>query len=173
LFLYSFFKNIKPISLGCFLKTDISYFIFSIKRTIEPLCGEYMQDVSGTAQGVWFRVGADSREEDAQITLAHHNVLAQKGIFSIGTMATQTIEAGTYPFDPKPQGLTNRDFKDITADGKTYCFEPSALTGTYKYPFRVILQMTSSTKLKIEGQKTEGCGSGPWQFDSDVVEFER
>lgn len=144
-----------------------------LKRTIEPLCGEYMQDVVGTAQGVWFKVGADSREEDAQVTLAHHNVLAQKGIFSIGTMTTPTIEVGVYPFDPKPSGLINRDFKDITADGKTYCFEPSALTGTYRYPFRIILQITSPTKLKIEGQKTQDCGSGPWTFDASAVEFER
>lgn len=156
-----------------FLSQMADYDDPSLKRTVEPLCGEYMQDVFGTAQGVWFKVGADSKEEDAQITLGHHNVLAQKGIFSIGTMAMPTVEVGAYPFDPKPSGLINRDFKNITADGKTYCFEPSALTGTYRYPFRVILQMTSSTKLKIEGQKTQDCGSGPWTFDSDATEFDR
>lgn len=156
-----------------FLSQMADYDDPNIKRTIEPLCGEYMQDVPGTAQGVWFQPGTSNLEEDAQIALVHHNVLAQKGFFSIGTLATNTIEAGGYPFDPKPSGLVNRDFKDITADGKIYCFEPSALTGMYRYPFRVILQMTSPTKLKIEGQKIQDCGNGPWVFDSDAVEFER
>lgn len=156
-----------------FLSQMADYDDPSIKRIIEPLCGEYMQDIAGTAQGVWFQIGKDNREEDAQIALAHHNVLAQKGIFSIGTMSMSTVEAGAYPFDLKSSGLINRDFKDVTADGQTYCFEPTALTGTYSYPFRIILQMTSSTKLKIEGQNVQGCGTGPWQFGSDATEFER
>ncbi|MCL5970021.1 MAG: hypothetical protein M1450_00765 [Patescibacteria group bacterium] len=156
-----------------FLSQMADYDDPSLKRTTEPLCGEYMQDIPGTAQGVWFKVGADSREEDAQITLGHHNVLTQKGFFSIGTMSTETIEVGGYPFDPRPLGIVNRDFKDIKANGQIYCFEPTALTGTYNYPFRIILQMTSPTKLKIEGQKTQGCGSGPFQFSSSYTDFER
>ncbi|MCL4354488.1 hypothetical protein M1349_03395 [Patescibacteria group bacterium] len=158
-----------------FLSQMADYFDPSLKRTAQPLCGEYMQDVPKTAQGVWFKNKSDTADhgENRAITLAHHNVLAQKGIFSIGTQAVSTIEPGEYPFDPRPSGLVNRDFKDITADGKVYCFEPTGLTGTYNYPFRIILQMTSPTKLKIEGQKNQGCGTGPWQFDSNPIEFER
>lgn len=156
-----------------FLSQMADYDDPNLKRTIEPLCGEYMQDVPNTAQGVWFKVGSDSREEDAQITLGHHNVLAQKGIFSIGTMSVPTIEVGAFPFGPKPSGYINRDFKDISADGQAYCFEPSDLPGTWRYPFRIILQMTAPTKLKIEGQKIQDCGSGPWKFSDSATEFER
>lgn len=156
-----------------FLSQMADYDDPGLKRTIEPLCGQYMQDVAGTAQGVWFKPGTSNLEEDAQITLAHHNVLAQKGFFSVGTLSTKTIEAGGYPFDTQKSGLVNRDFKDITADGKTYCFEPTALTGNYNYPFRIILQMSSPTKLKIEGQKTQGCGLGPWTFSPQASTFDR
>ncbi|MCL4418345.1 MAG: hypothetical protein M1365_16955, partial [Actinobacteria bacterium] len=156
-----------------FLSQMADYDDPNLKRTVEPVCGEYMQDISGTSQGAWFKPGSSNLEEDAQIFLGHHNVLAQKEFFSIGTLSTKTIEAGGYLFDPKQQGLVNRDFKDITADGKAYCFEPSSLTGTYNYPFRIILQMPSKTKLKIEGQKAQGCGSGPWNFSADASEFER
>ncbi len=158
-----------------FFSQIADYYNPNLKRTARPLCGEYMQDVPGTAQGVWFKNNSDTADngENSAVTLAHHNVLTQKGIFSIGTQAMGTIEAGEYPFVPQLSGLINRDFKDVTADGKTYCFEPTGLTGTYNYPFRIILQMTSPTKLKIEGQKVQGCGSGPWNFDNGASEFER
>ncbi|MCL5073786.1 MAG: hypothetical protein M1308_23265 [Actinobacteria bacterium] len=157
-----------------FLSQMADYYDPSLKRTAEPLCGEYMQDVPGTAQGVWFKPGktADS-EENYDISLVHHNVLAQKGIFSIGTQAMSTIEAGEYPFDTQSSGLVNRDFKDITAEKQIYCFEPSGLTGVYRYPFRIIVQMESKTKLKIEGQKIQNCTDAPWQFSSGASVFER
>lgn len=144
------------------------------KRTTEPLCGEYMQDIAGTAQGVWFKPGkiADN-EENFDISLVHHNALPQKAVFSIGTQAVSTIEGGAYPFDPQQTGLINRDFKDITANGQTYCFEPTGITGIYRYPFRIILQMTSSAKIKIEGQRIQDCGFAPWSFGSQATEFER
>ena len=150
----------------------------SLKRITEPLCGEYMQDVAGTAQGAWFQAGAgtktvDEVDENSQLTLAHNNVLPEKGEIVIGTTTTDTLEAGAYPFDPKPNGLVDRDFKDITADGQTYCFEPTGLTGTYRYPFRVLLQMPSSTQLKLEGQKNQDCGSGPWELSNSAATFER
>lgn len=157
-----------------FLYQMASYDDPNMKRTAEPLCGEYMQDVPGTAQGVWFKPGKTAdNEENNNISLVHHNVLPQKGMFSIGTQATTTIEAGDYPFDPTNNGLINRDFKDIKANGQIYCFEPTSITGTYNYSFRIILQMMSLTKIKIEGQPIQGCGKGPWNFNDNAAEFER
>ncbi|MCR4277871.1 MAG: hypothetical protein NUV85_02530 [Candidatus Berkelbacteria bacterium] len=150
----------------------------SLKRTIKPLCGEYDQDIAGTAQGAWFKKsinskGGDSQNENSNLSLAHHNVLAQKGVIVVGVSTTETIEAGAYPFDPVPTGLVNRDFKDITADNQTYCFEPTGLTGIYRYPFRVLLQMSSSTELKLEGQKDQDCSSKPWDLGDNAVTFIR
>lgn len=147
----------------------------SIKRTVKPLCGQYAQDIAGTAQGVWFKNASDSADtgENGLLTLGHHNALAQKGLIAVGTDSTSSIDAGAYPFDPKASGLTDRDFKDITPDGRTYCFEPTGITGTYRYPFRVLLQMTSATTLKIEGQKDQDCGAGPWVLTENATAFER
>ncbi len=168
------FDYFTPALRQKFLSQMADYFDQNLKRTTEPLCGTYMQDVAGTAQGAWFKPGKTAGdEENTQITLSHHNVLTQKGVFSVGTKAVQTIEAGVYPFDPKTTGLVNRDFKDIGPDGKIYCFEPTGLTGNYSYPFRIILQMNSTTKLTIEGQKIQGCLEKPWRLDSAATSFER
>lgn len=158
-----------------FLTQMGDYFDPTLKRTAQPFCGNYLQDIAGTAQGVWFKdqsATADNSENSA-LTLGHHNVLPKKGIFSVGTQTASTIEAGAYPFVTTTNGFVNRDFKDITADGQTYCYEPTGLTGTYNYPFRILLQLTSPTTLKIEGQKVQGCGSGPWIFGAGATPLER
>lgn len=168
------FDYFTPVLRDRFFSQMADYDDPSMKRTAEPLCGEYMQDVAGTAQGVWFKPGVTADDEENNvISLVHHNIQTQKGIFAIGTLAVNTIEAGAYPFNPRSKGNINRDFKDISADGNVYCFEPTGMTGNYNYPFRIILQMTSSTEIKIEGQGVQGCGEGPWEFSEQATNFER
>lgn len=160
------------------LKTKIFAKIGDMKgenrRTTEPICGEYMQDVIGTAQGVWFHPEDDNNDERKQLTLSNHNVKTTKGIFSVGNSLTNSgIENGAYYFSQKHEGLIDRDFKEVKSDGKNYCYEPRALDGQYQYPFRIILTMPSSTTLKIEGQKTSDCANGPWEFSANAGYFER
>lgn len=138
----------------------------SVHRTAEPLCGEVMQDIPGTAQGIWFISGTgDDFSEDAQLALAHGNVDPAQTAFSVGNSITG-LDHGVYEFAPESSGLVNRDFGDITDDGSIYCFE---LTSSNV----LILQLTSSTTLTIEKISAANCSAGTWSFSSNAVQFER
>ena len=142
------------------------------KRTVEPVCGEVAQDKPGTAQGVWFVKGtSNTYPEDPHLALVHDNIDPLKGVFSVGT-SINGLSSGTYSFNPANSGLVNRDFKDITADGKVYCYEAAGGRPYTQYVV-VILQLTSSTTLRIEKQNLNKCGNGPWTFSSNYVDFER
>lgn len=156
-----------------FLSQMADYDNSSLKRTVDPLCGQYMQDIAGTAQGVWFPPDTKEINENAAISLVHNNALAEKAAFSFGTESKLGVDPIVYYYDPKTTGNINRDFKDIKADGQTYCFEPGALTGTMSWPFRIILQLSSETTLKIEKQDISSCGNDQWSFSSAAVNFER
>lgn len=144
----------------------------TISRTVEPLCGEFAQDVPDTAQGVWLVNGTTNiYPEDPHLTLGHDNVEPQKGVFSVGT-SIKGLQAGAYPFVPKSSGLVNRDFKDVKADGKVYCYEPQYFGGSSR--FTIILQLTSDTTLQIEKrEESASCGGGPWVFGTGYTDFER
>jgi len=138
------------------------------KRTVEPTCGEVAQDKPGTAQGVWFVKGTiNTYPEDTHISLVHGNINPLKGVFSVGTTLSATgLNSGTYYFDPKNSGFVNRDFKDVQP-GNIYCYDSFTQSSS-----RIILQLTSSTTLRIEKQSGE-CGNGPWSLTSNHVNFER
>lgn len=143
-----------------------------IKRTVEPICGEVAQDKPGTAQGVWFVKGtSNTYPEDPHLALVHDNIDPEKGVFSVGASINE-LSSGTYSFNPGSSGLVNRDFKNITADGKVYCYEAQGGRPYTQYVV-VILQLTSSTTLRIEKQNSNICGNGPWAFSSNYVDFER
>lgn len=144
----------------------------NVLRTIPPICGEFAQDVHGTAQGVWFVKGTtNTYPEDPHLTLAHDNVDPKKGIFSLGT-SIKGIQTGAYQFDPQNSDFVNRDFKDVKADGKIYCYELGNQFSNIRPP-TVILQLTSNTTLRIETRDSENCGTGPWIFGQNYSDFER
>lgn len=139
------------------------------KRTIEPVCGEAMQDIAGTAQGNWFAKGTIELEhEDPHLALIHDNVDPKKALFSVGTSAKE-LKPGTYYFTPKSTGTTNRDFSEIK-DSKTYCFETEGRFGGRTSGI-ILLQLTSPTTLRIE--KQDGSCSGSLSFSGNYAEFER
>ncbi|MFZ3077641.1 MAG: hypothetical protein WA139_04255 [Candidatus Aenigmatarchaeota archaeon] len=145
----------------------------SVKRTIEPLCGQVAQDVPNTAQGIWVKVGgepfADINQEANQLTLAHDNIDPGVGAFVMGPSVTD-VPASIYTFTPTSSGLVNRDFKDVKSDGNVYCYDVSTIYhDTTVNSF--ILQLTSPTALRI-ARHYSGCGSGPWSF-SQYTDFER
>ena len=136
------------------------------RRTVEPLCGTIHQDVDGTAQGRWFEKDTDVRtwQEDNQLALIHDSTTFTKGVFAVGT-SISTLSSANHEFTPNHSGLINRDFDEVINDGNIYCYEAGA-----EY---ILIQMTSNTTLKIEGQNLGSCGSGPWTFTANASEFER
>lgn len=143
------------------------------KRTLEPVCGTANWDLPGTAQGVWIFKGEKYvAHENPHLALAYDNTNPTIGVISMGNSAeSKGFGWGTYNFVPKPSGLVNRDFKDIKADGKVYCFETD---DTYRNNTRVVitLQMPTATRLWIGKTNLSSCSGGPWEL-TNYTEFER
>lgn len=136
-------------------------------RTIPPLCGEAMQDKTGTAQGNWFLKGTTSTyPEDPHTALVHDPLDPQKGVFSVGTSLSKSgVAPGTYYFTPQTSGTVNRDFRDVKPDGKVYCYQTA---GRFGGPAATILvQLTSPTTIRIEGASS--CSG----FTDRYSDFER
>jgi hypothetical protein len=50
-----------------------SLFGRGVRRTAEPVCGQLMQDVPGSAQGRWYMGSSDM--DDRNLALVHDNVI--------------------------------------------------------------------------------------------------
>lgn len=130
------------------------------QRSAAPLCGEHMQDVSGSAQGNWFSGATDNAllDESTAAALVHDNVDPTRGIFSIGTALTWGSDA--YWFAPASVGYVNTDF-DLVAPGAVYCYQ--GLRGDYgSLGGSVILELFSeapgvANRLRIEHRAMRTC----------------
>ncbi len=141
-------------------------------RTIEPVCGEYNQDISGKAQGNWYVEGTPPgpvRVEYETLALVHDNADPTRGVISVGQSVTaRGLSSGPYYFTPATSGLVNRDFNGVTLDGNVYCYESPGLVSAV-----ILLQMPTATTLHIERQAIANCGSGPWSITSSATTFVR
>ncbi|TSC96923.1 MAG: Uncharacterized protein CEN88_254 [Candidatus Berkelbacteria bacterium Licking1014_2] len=147
----------------------------SPKRTVEPVCGTVEQDVANTAQGAWFLKGTDNSwsGEDTHLALVHHNVNPNTPVFSVGnSLSASNLPKGVYEFSAQGSGLINRDFDDVTSDNNIYCYQMDG-QGWVEGSITILVQLSTSTILKIERGADSACGSGPWSFTGSVSEFER
>jgi len=132
------------------------------RRTAEPLCGEYMQDVRATAQGNW-----NATADGTQVALVHDSVDPSVAIVSISTPVDSTsgsgplVEGHVWRFTPTHSGNVNRDFREVTDDGTIYCYDAS--TGG-DLPSIVLVQVTGE-QIRYEQQDATACGAGPWTFN--------
>ncbi len=150
------------------LRALLGRFGQTMHRTIEPVCGEIMQDKPNTAQGRWFF--DNSPMEDAHLALVHDNVDPSRAVFSVGT-SVPGLASGTYDFVPgAPAGdHLNVDFGSVTSDGSTYCYQTA-----FPKVRRVLVQLVSATRLRIEGSSATSCGPvSTWTFSPSAVEFSR
>ena len=129
-----------------------------------------MQDIAGTAQGNWFAFPGRLTQEDAHLALVHDNVDPRQPIFSVGT-SIPGLATATYPYTVRDVGLVNRDFFQIRADTKVYCFE--GLGTRTNAAMRIVLTMPKERELQIEAQLNSECGAGPWTLGAKAVRFER
>jgi hypothetical protein len=135
-------------------------------RTAPPVCGEVMQDVPNTAAGRWFFPGSPTYPEDPHLALAHDNIDPAFGAFSVGT-SVPSLPTGVYKFTPAQTGRVNLDFRFVTVAGETECYE---VTGNR----RVLIQLVSVARLRIEGFGTGACGDpGTWTLSAGAVAFDR
>lgn len=146
------------------------------RRTIEPVCGEVMQDIAGTAQGKWYLAGTtEPFPENPHLALVHDNVDPTFGAFAVGTSVPE-LQSDTYFFRPRFTGTTNLDFSLLTPGGTVYCYEE--LIGYLGAPqsslsFKLLLQLTPEGIVRIEKQPGDQCGPGPNIFSGNDAAFER
>lgn len=136
-----------------------------IKRKDDQVCGVVAQDLPERLQGNWFHERAAAEyvvEWDTFLSFAHDTNTPEVQVVSIGGIFTQPSK---YEFMPQISGTTNRDFSEVSADGKIYCYKDEQLSGDKKDEGRIIVQMTSSTELKIEHQP----GTCPGTFISPEI----
>src|SRR5262249_26311230 len=119
----------------------------------------YMQDVPGTAAGNW---GVPL----AGLALVHDRVDPGVGVISISL----GLNSGSWRFAIAGSGTVNRDFRQVTGDGTTYCYDASA---GGDLPGIVLIQLTVDGPLLFEQQSVAGCGSGPWVFTENGQSFLR
>lgn len=133
------------------------------KRTIEPICGEVMQDIPGTAHGNWF-AGEDLTDMshwDQHLAFVHDNF---NPTFSVISIAGTVMDPGFWLFTAENNGTINRKFSDVTPDGKIYCYDAAVNHNTNNvFPGFLIIQLLTPTEMLVEH------GSGTCEPNIDFV----
>jgi len=123
-------------------------------RTVEPICGEVMQDVPGTAQGNWFAGSLGERVGwSKELSLVHDHVDPTKSAISVGGTI---MDSGIWLFDAEDAGTVNRGFDQVVPDGRVYCYQGGLSTAGGRsptvFPGRLLISLTSETELLAERQ---------------------
>jgi hypothetical protein len=146
------------------------------RRTVPPICGEFLVDKAGTAQGNWFRYSTQKGAEDNNIALVPDNVIPSQLAFSVGN-SIPGLKSGVYYFDIQNTGLINRKFTDVLADGNAYCYTlgypnfPN--TGNSLIPnISIIVKLENANSLSIEKRNCD-CSCIPYTFSPTKVSFIR
>lgn len=147
-------------------------------RTIEPRCGAFAEDIPRTAQGNWFLIGSPTYPEDPHLALVRYDLDPAIPMFSVGNgLSMIGIDHGVYYFTPSHAGEYNREFGEVTPDGKTYCYDTNRGWPAWNPPSSVyqplLIQLTSPTTLRVAKPGTPSCGSGPWFIGENFVAYER
>ena len=161
------FLDYYPVKLKKTLYGFLGNSDLSIKRTVEPRCGQIAQDVAGTAKGAWLYqvTGWFTGREDDQLALVNDNIEPQYQVVSMGAAGvSKGIPGGTWRFIPQASGYVNRDFSQVKPDGKVYCYDDG------RQETKVLITMPSATKLRL-GTTTGSCTGT--QTLGDYVEFDR
>lgn len=121
--------------------SDVQTFL---PRTADPVCGQVMWDVAGTAQGNWFRNPIKQRNmtDNDALVLIHDNIKPDQAKFSMANITSFT-------FTPIHSGNINREFSEVTPDSNVYCYQ-SDNNGSSSA--KHLLELVDDTHIKIENQ---------------------
>jgi len=130
-------------------------------------CGSILQDMPGTAQGIWFLSGVnETYPEDHHLALVRSNILPARAVLSVGNSITN-LRSDIYDFLPKNAGRLNRDFRDIAPDGQTYGFQVNQFEGV------IILQMVDTETIWIQAIREATGNPTNLVFSDDKTVFVR
>ncbi|MFA5070307.1 MAG: hypothetical protein WC528_03415 [Patescibacteria group bacterium] len=121
-----------------------------VAKTTEPVCGKIMYDIPGTAAGNWFKNPVTTKnvtDNNNAMILIHDNVETQYAKFTVSNVTG-------FWFIPKHAGLIDREYSEVTADGKVYCYDDNRTNGQEK----ILLQLIDDTHIQIE-QQLGRCGA--------------
>lgn len=136
-------------------------------RTVEPICGEVMQDIPGTAQGNWYTGRSAAHAEwSKELSLVHDYIDPTLSAISVGGTV---MDAGIWLFHAEDAGTVNRDFGQVIPDGRVYCYQGAVSTeggqSPTVLPGRLLISLISETELLLEHQDGN-CGGPPVFVDS-------
>ena len=144
-----------------------------LEKTANGMCGSVEHDVLGTLAGDWFIGNASpTRPTDwgKLLYFGPNNRLAGLSVISISGIVVQ--QQTKWIFEAVSTGNINRKFEDVRPD-IVYCYDNDG-NHTYKNyekgvsSGRFLVQLTSSTELKIEHQENL-CQNGMLEFKNPIT----
>ena len=133
-------------------------------RTVEPRCGQVIQNITGTIQGDWFanrpKQDENLESEGKTISFIHNNYDPNLAEISIGGNIVPKPQ--TFAFKPSHAGSVGREFSE-TKVGETYCYKndparPGFIFAPTSNESRVLVKLLDEHQLKIEVQTGDCSG---------------
>lgn len=129
-------------------------------RTVEPICGTANQNIVGTIQGMWFGEGWKNRkdknfvDDSRQFSFLHWNV--DPAYAEIGNAGEITGgQANQISFIPNHTGTIDREFSEVKADGKVYCYNYRTSRDGKNSSGKILAQLIDDRHLKLEFQEND------------------
>jgi hypothetical protein len=121
-------------------------------RTIEPICGTINQDIVGTIQGMWFgendKNNGNLEGEGKGLAFIHNNIDPTFAEISVGGNFMKT---GVVQFKPAHNGVINREFSEVKADDKVYCYDNLG-NGIDNDGGKILVRLVDDHRLNVEHQ---------------------
>lgn len=137
-----------------------------IPRTVEPICGQIVQDVRDTAQGAWFSHKPDPNDKSGNVadqgqglSLIHNNFDAtQAEVVFGGELGINVV--GAMEFMPAHSGTINREPGEVKADGQTYCYDApvGTVAGSKPVEGKLLIRLVDDHHLEADWQSGT-CGA--------------
>ena len=156
-----------------------------LARSVSPTCGTIVQDVSGTAQGDWYRIGSPDIPDNPHLALVHDNISPSTATLSVGSSVPGF--QGAHAVFPKTTADGTRidyDF-NLIQDTQIYCydgFQSTFNSGLFSPDTSLsgriaIVQLTGSSlgnlTLELQNPGTSCAAAAPWSFTGSAVNFQR
>ena len=152
---------------------DLSQFLYGIRRETHlgaPFpadsavgCGKTLNDVAGTAKGLWYSATEAGETWQDQLALVDDNTRSDRQAISV---ASTVADPGFWLFVAASSGTVNRDFAQVQAGSGIHCYSSFTVesSGVQASSDRFLIEVVDDDTLRIERQ-TGSC-SGSLAFSS-------